>query len=314
MVLPFRPRLQNQHLNRLITNQLQHLPPGAGGQCLTDSHLRIPASRARPISMTSSAPSQDSPFPPSNHPDLKNVFSEENKARAIAVLQQRSSGAGAKIVRMFAKQLSPRRTAAVLIPLCLNLKGEPCFCYTLRSLKLSKHSGEICFPGGAADPEDSDPIATALRETEEELNISRDGIDIWTAIHAMPTASSLMSVTPVVGLIKEPLDVDTLKVNPHEVEKAFAIPFQHLCDTKNWGHTQILGGVFSAPTYKNMKVYHPPGEYTRPDGLSSSEEDEGSANANAEKDVRLWGLTAILTHIMLEALLPNVYKRHIPQV
>jgi len=243
--------------------------------------------------------------PPSNA--FEDVFSETNKARAIAAIEKRSAGIAGLPQYLVSKILTKK--AAVLIPLCVNMKGEPCLLFTLRSLKLSKHRGEICFPGGVSDPEDADSIATALRETEEELNIPKDRIEIWSTLMTMPTASSLMGVVPVLGLIKEPLDPDALVVNRDEVEKAFTISLEHLCDKANWGHTQFHKGL-GMPIYKNMKVYHPPGEYTKPDALSSSE-DEESGNQPIIQDVRLWGLTAILTHIVLEALLPGVYNRKI---
>lgn len=242
----------------------------------------------------------------SHHPELDTVFSEENKARTIDIIHREPAG-WFGLHDALSKRFT--RRAAVLIPLCVNVKGEPSFCYTLRSLKLSKHSGEISFPGGLADPEESDPVVTALRETREELEIPETDIEIWTVMRSMRTLSSATGVTPVVGLIKEPLDPDTLQVNPKEVETAFTISFSHLCDEANWGRNQCLGG-FSSPIYKNMKVYHPHGEYSEPDLLRSTEKCE-STNNSLRKDVRLWGLTAILTHIMLKALLPNVYNRHV---
>ena len=166
--------------------------------------------------------------------------------------------------------------------------------------------------GGTADPEDNgDDVITALRETEEELGISKEDIEIWTIMNPMPTASSLMGVTPVLGLIKKPVDPSTLKINPDEVELAFTITFNHLCDKTNWGHTQIRRG-FGMPVYKNMKVFHPPHLYTRPAGLSSSEDEAG--DEDKPRDVKLWGLTAILTHVVLEAIAPHAYKRHVPML
>jgi nudix motif 8 len=245
----------------------------------------------------------------SGNPNLEAsfVFSEENRENTIERIRDKLTG-------FKFMQSAMLKRAAVLIPLCIDTSGCPSLLYTLRSLKLASHRGEICFPGGAADPEDNgDDVATALRETEEELGIPKTDIEIWSILNPMPTASSLMGVTPVLGLINGgPLDPTKLKVNPDEVEVAFTISFQHLCDPENWGHTQFKRG-FGMPVYKNMKVFHPPHLYSRPAGLSSSEEEE-EEEVNKPRDVRLWGLTAILTHVVLEAIIPHAYKRHVPML
>lgn len=62
------------------------------------------------------------------------------------------------------------RPAAVLVPLFLR-QGEPWILLTRRADHLEKHSGEISFPGGAAEAGDGDFWQTALRETEEEVGI-----------------------------------------------------------------------------------------------------------------------------------------------
>src|SRR5687767_2082314 len=61
------------------------------------------------------------------------------------------------------------RMAAVLLPL---LDGpEPSLVFTKRAEDLSRHQGEISFPGGLRHPEDRSLVETALRETEEEVGI-----------------------------------------------------------------------------------------------------------------------------------------------
>lgn len=66
--------------------------------------------------------------------------------------------------------LGGMRPAAVLVPLFMR-DGSPWVLFTRRSEQLTNHSGEISFPGGAAEPHDFDFWQTALRETEEEVGI-----------------------------------------------------------------------------------------------------------------------------------------------
>ena len=72
--------------------------------------------------------------------EFNNIFSDENKAKTIARIRDKSTG-------FKYLQTAMMKRAAVLIPLCFDTQGSPCFLYTLRSLKLANHKGEICFPG-----------------------------------------------------------------------------------------------------------------------------------------------------------------------
>ena len=49
----------------------------------------------------------------------------------------------------------------------------------------------ISFPGGLQDETDTDFIHTALRETEEELRISKDKIDVWGTMSPVPGKVSI---------------------------------------------------------------------------------------------------------------------------
>src|SRR5881275_3278763 len=69
-----------------------------------------------------------------------------------------------------------RRPAAVLLPLVDGT--EPWIVFTKRTDHLSRHPGEISFPGGMRHDEDADLLSTALRETEEELGLSPDLVDV----------------------------------------------------------------------------------------------------------------------------------------
>jgi 8-oxo-dGTP pyrophosphatase MutT (NUDIX family) len=111
----------------------------------------------------------------------------------------------------------------VLIPLVIDETGVSVL-MTRRALGLRSHPGQYSFPGGKAEAQDADRTATALRETEEEIGLARDRIEI---IGTMPPyrARSGYDVTPVVGVVRGPLE---LKLDPAEVESVMRVPLERI--------------------------------------------------------------------------------------
>src|SRR5262249_4180363 len=121
-----------------------------------------------------------------------------------------------------------RVAAAVLVPF-LDRADEPHVLFTKRTDDLTEHRGEICFPGGAADPEDSDLKATALRELYEELRIPAKNVDLIGRLDSFRTVVSRYVVTPYVGILN---DVSDIHANRREVQEVLEIPFSHFADPK----------------------------------------------------------------------------------
>jgi 8-oxo-dGTP pyrophosphatase MutT (NUDIX family) len=115
------------------------------------------------------------------------------------------------------------KEAAVLAPL-LWREGEPWALLTRRPLTMRQHPGQISFPGGARDAHDQTPLHTALRETEEELGIPAQLVDVLGTLGAMPTITSFW-VTPFVGVV--PADL-TLTPNAHEIDEVLTAPLWRL--------------------------------------------------------------------------------------
>jgi 8-oxo-dGTP pyrophosphatase MutT (NUDIX family) len=114
------------------------------------------------------------------------------------------------------------RPAAVLIPFFSSADGSLEVLFVQRVDDAPTHPGQIAFPGGAVEQGDRSRVETALRETEEELGIAREGVEVVGVLDELPT-SSRFRVTPIVAhLAQRP----SLTPNPAEVARAFWAPFE----------------------------------------------------------------------------------------
>ena len=119
------------------------------------------------------------------------------------------------------------RPAAVLVPLVRRAAGLTVL-FTRRTAHLHDHAGQISFPGGRAEPDES-PAATALRETEEEIGLAAGQVEILGHLQDYVTVTGYR-VTPVVGLVRPPLE---LKADDFEVAEIFEVPLGFLLDPAN---------------------------------------------------------------------------------
>jgi 8-oxo-dGTP pyrophosphatase MutT (NUDIX family) len=120
------------------------------------------------------------------------------------------------------------RAAAVLVPVVPRDAGLSLL-LTQRTAHLASHAGQVAFPGGKIDAADADPIAAALRETEEETGIARSFVEPLGYLDTYLTGTSYR-VTPVVGLLRP-----GFTVTPHvgEVADVFEVPLAFLMDPGN---------------------------------------------------------------------------------
>ncbi|MEE2566158.1 NUDIX hydrolase [Hyphobacterium marinum] len=119
------------------------------------------------------------------------------------------------------------KPAAVLAPLILH-DGPPRFVLTLRADHLPTHAGQISFPGGRVEAGESLAEA-ALRETEEEIGVARDHVDLIGRFDAYETVTGY-AINPFVGILKPGF---TLTPEPGEVADVFETPFEFLMDAAN---------------------------------------------------------------------------------
>jgi len=119
-------------------------------------------------------------------------------------------------------------TAAILIPLVTH-NGEWHLVFTRRTNFVSTHQNEVSFPGGSFEPSDSNLESTALRETNEEIGVSSEKIEIIGALPPITTITGF-SVFPFVAIMAWPT---IIKINNCEVDSVFTIPLKWLMDADN---------------------------------------------------------------------------------
>ncbi|WP_434515713.1 CoA pyrophosphatase [Dechloromonas sp. ARDL1] len=125
-------------------------------------------------------------------------------------------------------QDEPLTPAAVLFPIVLRDDGHTVL-LTQRTAHLRDHAGQISFPGGRVEAHDLTPIETALRETEEEIGLARERVEIVGFLPECRTGTGFR-VTPVVALVRPPFD---LQPDPFEVAEIFEVPLAFLIDPAN---------------------------------------------------------------------------------
>ena len=112
--------------------------------------------------------------------------------------------------------------AAVLVPIVL--REQPTVLLTVRSAKLSTHSGQVAFPGGKRDPQDVSAEATALREAHEEVGLAPKNVEVLGRLPVYVTGTAF-NITPVVALVRPQ---PSYFPNPGEVADLFEVPLSFL--------------------------------------------------------------------------------------
>ncbi|MEX0770683.1 MAG: CoA pyrophosphatase [Balneolaceae bacterium] len=133
---------------------------------------------------------------------------------------------GATAFRMEADEQAS--ASSVMVLLFENECGIYELILTLRTDSIS-HGGQISFPGGRSDANES-AVQTALREMEEEIGIGKKGVQVAGTLSQLFLERSNNLITPVMGYLPSKPD---MKINPLEVEEVFCVPLEVLNSNKN---------------------------------------------------------------------------------
>lgn len=165
----------------------------------------------------------------------------------------------------------PGARLAAVLPLLYPRDGVPYLLFTRRSSELTRHRGEISFPGGSRDPGDANSAETALREAWEEIQLPRETVTVLGALSSNFTVVSNFWVTPVVGWLPDGLP--PLVPNPAEVAEIIEAPVAALADP----------AIFHEEIWTREGLPHPVHFY-----------DFGQ--------YRIWGVTAFILSKLLDLL------------
>ncbi len=141
--------------------------------------------------------------------------------------------------------------AGVLVPLFL-VQEEPHLLFTQRTFTVRDHQGQISFPGGVQDPGDPDLLTTALRETEEEIGLKPEVVEVLGRLNPVETVTGYW-INPFVGLVPHPYE---FRPNPLEVRQLLVFPVKEFFPAARWstGDYHYQGRVVPVCCWKYQKT------------------------------------------------------------
>ncbi|RXJ79405.1 CoA pyrophosphatase [Arcobacter sp. F2176] len=188
--------------------------------------------------------------------------------------------------------------SAVLIPF-VKIKGQYFILFQKRAMGI-KQGGDICFPGGGYEEGiDKNFKQTALRETEEELGISRKDIKIIGQLDTM-VASFGTIIEPFIGIIKKKA-IKNMNIDKNEVENTYLIPLDYFKQNE----PEIYNLRTEVKPYHidengNKEVYFPVDELGLPEAYQKPwGNKKHKVYVYKYKKKVIWGLTAVILNDLL---------------
>ena len=172
-------------------------------------------------------------------------FSQETiSQKLVQALAVKESSTGFSEIDLTAE--TQLRCAAVLVPLVWQ-DDEWHLLFTRRTDTVESHKGQVSFPGGSCDDDETTPEQTALREADEEIGINPGDVTVLGRLADLITVS-FFQVTPVVGVVKWP---SVFRVGEQEVARVFTIPLGWLANPSNrWQFER-------SDSKRGLIAYHP---------------------------------------------------------
>ena len=153
-----------------------------------------------------------------DYQDLLNYFSKNDSAAPKPIAHPDK-----EVNRTAKESRRALRKAAVLLPVTRHHPNkESSLVLTVRSENLKSHAGQISLPGGTKEDHDKDAVATALRESEEEIGLLPQHVEIIGQLGDLALPSGFY-ITPIVGIIESNL---SLTPSPVEVADIFQVPLE----------------------------------------------------------------------------------------
>lgn len=142
------------------------------------------------------------------------------------------------------------RNSSVLVPL-VAWKSELEILLTLRTQDIN-HGGQLSFPGGGKEGDET-IFETALRESQEEIGLHKDGVNIVGTLTSLYVGHSDNMVTPVVAFLNEE---QKFTPNPNEVDEIISIPLDQLMEEKNLVYEEwvLRGTPYRVPFWNIHRV------------------------------------------------------------
>jgi 8-oxo-dGTP pyrophosphatase MutT (NUDIX family) len=165
-------------------------------------------------------------YPPK--PNMSLTFSEDFISQKLSEALQAADPSSDGFSEVALTEETRVKCAAVLVPLVWQ-DEEWHLLYTRRTDKVESHKGQVSFPGGACDDDETTPEQTALREAEEEIGIRPKDVRVLGRLANLITIT-YFRVTPVVGVVQWPT---VFRVGEHEVARVFTIPLGWLANPSN---------------------------------------------------------------------------------
>ncbi|MEW6387051.1 MAG: CoA pyrophosphatase [Thermodesulfobacteriota bacterium] len=143
------------------------------------------------------------------------------------------------------------KPAGVLIPL-FAVGADPHLLFTQRTMSVKDHQGQISFPGGVRDRRDPDLQATALRESQEEIGLNPEAVEIVGSLNPIATITGYW-ITAFVAQIPYPYE---FAVNTKEVKRLLILPVEGFCPPERWstGNYTYQGKTIQVCYWRRQKT------------------------------------------------------------